>query len=501
MAQTNYTPISLYYSTTASAVPTAANLVPGELAINTNDGKLYYEDSSGVVQVLATKSTGSIGGSNTQVQFNNSGSLGGSSGLTWDGSFLTTSSIKNSALTSGRVTYAGASGLLTDSANLLYSGTDLTVYGLTVGRGNGAISTNTVIGYQALASTSAGLNTVYGYQAGYSNTTANLNSYFGYQAGYTLSTGGACSAFGYQALKNNTGANNNAYGSEALLSNTSGTNNHAFGTGALAVNSTGSNNVAVGGAALNSNSSGGTNTAVGQQALTANTTASQNTAVGYKALFSKSTGNSNTAMGYQALYNNTTSVNNVAVGADALYNATGDGNTSVGTGCGSGISTGSYNTAIGLVAMTATTYTGTFNTCIGYNANPSSASVSSEFTLGDSSIATLRCQVTTITALSDARDKENVQELQAGLDFVSKLKPVSFDWNMRDGGKVGIADIGFIAQDLKQVQIDTGIVIPDLVYEENPERLEAGYGKLLPVLVKAIQELKAEFDAYKATHP
>ena len=126
MAQTNYTPISLYYSTTASAVPTAANLVQGELAINTNDGKLYYEDSSGVVQVLATKSTGSIGGSNTQVQFNNSGSLGGSSGLTWDGSFLTTSSIKNSALTSGRVTYAGASGLLSDSATLTYNGTILT---------------------------------------------------------------------------------------------------------------------------------------------------------------------------------------------------------------------------------------------------------------------------------------------------------------------------------------------------------------------------------------
>jgi len=89
MAQTNYTPISLYYSTTASAVPTAANLVPGELAINTNDGKLYYEDSSGVVQVLATKSTGSIGGSNTQVQFNNSGSLGGSSSFTWDGTTVT----------------------------------------------------------------------------------------------------------------------------------------------------------------------------------------------------------------------------------------------------------------------------------------------------------------------------------------------------------------------------------------------------------------------------
>jgi len=56
MAQAGYTPISLYYSTTAAAVPTAGNLVPGELAININDGKLYYENSSGVVTLLAQSS-------------------------------------------------------------------------------------------------------------------------------------------------------------------------------------------------------------------------------------------------------------------------------------------------------------------------------------------------------------------------------------------------------------------------------------------------------------
>jgi hypothetical protein len=59
MAQAGYTPISLYYSTTASAVPLAANLVPGELAININDGKLYYENSSGVVTLLAQSSAAS----------------------------------------------------------------------------------------------------------------------------------------------------------------------------------------------------------------------------------------------------------------------------------------------------------------------------------------------------------------------------------------------------------------------------------------------------------
>jgi len=89
MAQSGFTPISLYYSTTASAAPIAGNLVNGELAININDGKLYYKDSGGTVQVLASKGSGTVGGSNTQVQFNNSGVLGGSANFTWSGTALT----------------------------------------------------------------------------------------------------------------------------------------------------------------------------------------------------------------------------------------------------------------------------------------------------------------------------------------------------------------------------------------------------------------------------
>ena len=57
MAQTNYTPISLYYSTTPTAVPVNTKLVNGELAINIADGKLYYKDSSNVVQLLANTAT------------------------------------------------------------------------------------------------------------------------------------------------------------------------------------------------------------------------------------------------------------------------------------------------------------------------------------------------------------------------------------------------------------------------------------------------------------
>jgi hypothetical protein len=57
MAQAGYTPIQLYFSTTASAVPVNTNLANGELAININDGKLYYKDSGGVVRLLASNAT------------------------------------------------------------------------------------------------------------------------------------------------------------------------------------------------------------------------------------------------------------------------------------------------------------------------------------------------------------------------------------------------------------------------------------------------------------
>jgi hypothetical protein len=60
MSQVGFTPISIYYSATATNVPTAGNLVAGELAINTADGKLFYKDSAGVVQTIASKA-GALG--------------------------------------------------------------------------------------------------------------------------------------------------------------------------------------------------------------------------------------------------------------------------------------------------------------------------------------------------------------------------------------------------------------------------------------------------------
>lgn len=111
MAASGFTPISLYYSTTAAAAPVNTNLVNGELAINITDGKLYYKDNSGVVQTLATK--GGVGSStNTQVLYNSSGLVVGSSNLTFNGTTLSANTLN-----------------LTNALGAAYGGTGLTSLG------------------------------------------------------------------------------------------------------------------------------------------------------------------------------------------------------------------------------------------------------------------------------------------------------------------------------------------------------------------------------------
>ncbi len=57
MAQSGYTPIQLYYSTTAAAVPVNTNLASGELALNIQDEKLYFKNAAGTVKLLASNAT------------------------------------------------------------------------------------------------------------------------------------------------------------------------------------------------------------------------------------------------------------------------------------------------------------------------------------------------------------------------------------------------------------------------------------------------------------
>lgn len=208
-------------------------------------------------------------------------------------------------------------------------------------------------------------------------------------------------------------------------------------------------------------------------------------------------GSINTFGGYAAGYELTTGTGNTAYGDHALFFCNGNDNTAIGRNAGDTLTSGIENTFVGHAAGVTLT-TGNNNSFLGKGAQPATATTSNSITLGNSSITVLRCQVTSITALSDARDKKDVVDLSFGLDFIRKLRPVEFTWDMRDGGKVDVKDSGFIAQELKAAQEEAdGKDVLQLVYEDNPEKLEASAGRLIPVLVKAIQELAAELEELK----
>jgi len=208
MAQTNFTPISLYYSATATNVPTAGNLVAGELAINTADGKLFYKDSAGVVQTIASKA----------------GALGDVVGP----ASATDNAISRFDATTGKLIQ---NSLVTVSdTGAISAPVDASISGLTVGKGASAVATNTALGVSALAAnTTASRNTAIGYQAGYTNTTNIASTYVGYRAGY-LATGAQCTFVGDNAGQNSTGTLNGFFGQAAGYLVTSGAKNTIIGS-------------------------------------------------------------------------------------------------------------------------------------------------------------------------------------------------------------------------------------------------------------------------------
>lgn len=345
-------------------------------------------------------------------------------------------------------------------------------------------------------------NTFIGFEAGNDNTTATDNTAVGFRSLDVATTGSRNTALGSNSLGGmTTGTDNVAVGRRAIEGSSSGSQNVAVGANSLlssSMNATG--NVAVGHSALSSNT-GAENTAVGYFALNFNTTGERNVAVGTNAAFNLTTGSNNVAIGNGALDAATTGGRNIAIGQNAMGTGVATNsfglNVAVGDGSLENVSSGVRNVGLGPFSGSSIT-TGSFNTLLGNNAQPSSATIDHEITLGNTSTVALRCQVTTITSLSDARDKTDIQPLNAGLEFVEALNPVSFTWNMRDGGKVGEADTGFIAQDLQMAQEWAGVTIPGLVYDVNPDKLEAGYGKLIPVLVQAIKDLSAKVNLLEA---
>lgn len=105
--------------------------------------------------------------------------------------------------------------------------------------------------------------------------------------------------------------------------------------------------------------------------------------------------------------------------------------------------------------------------------------------------------ITTYATISDHRLKENVKPMQGALEKVLQLNPVTFAFK-----NSGEASQGFIAHELQAVIPDAVTGEKDAV-DENGKPLYQGVDAsfLIATLTAAIQELKFEFDAYKASHP
>ena len=363
---------------------------------------------------------------------------------------------------------------------------DITVQGVTVGRGAGAVSTNTAVGLSAISGSNTGAN----------NT-----------------------AVGWEALKVNTsGAQNVAVGRSALAANTTGASNNSIGVGALSVNTTGSNNTAVGG-----------------DALVANTTASNNTAVGYQAGYTNTTGTNNTFLGYVAGRQGNGTYNTF-IGDTAGYNTSGTLNALIGQGAGYLITSGSKNTVLGsfsgnqggLDIRTASNYIvlsdgdgnprGYWDSNATFNINYSAAGMAffnnTRATNGDTVLTMglgantnnttsyyLVCSQPgvgnryliygngTYATISDERFKKNIETTRNGyLEDICKLRVVKYNWKTDDDSAK--KELGLIAQEVEQV-------FAGLVDSTETNKM-IKYGVLVPMLLKAIQELKAEVDSLKA---
>ena len=233
----------------------------------------------------------------------------------------------------------------------------------------------------------------------------------------------------------------------------------------------------------------------------------QCTFIGNNAGYAGGSGSFNTTVGTNSLRNLTSGGYNSALGNLCLYRVeTGEYNSSLGNKAGHNVTTGSNNTFVGHNAgyiqdnyATTALDTGSNVTCLGYEAVPSSTTATNEITLGDNDITSLRCNVQTISSLSDERDKTAIKDLTFGLDFINDMRPVEFTWNRRDGSLGAKTDMGFIAQELYDVELDhSSSSRTRLVNWENPEKLEADYVRSYPILVKAVQELSAQVTALQA---
>ncbi|HMH21221.1 MAG TPA: tail fiber domain-containing protein [Puia sp.] len=296
----------------------------------------------------------------------------------------------------------------------------------------------------------------------------------GYGAG-GLNNGTLSVAIGYYASAQDPGYENVAVGAYSLYRNTGGRYNAAIGYGVLYNNYSGSDNTGMGYASFSSNTTGSSNSAFGADAMRQNTYGSNNTAVGNAALYGTTGSQYNTAIGY-----------NAGRSYDLGYN-----NTILGANCGGSFS-GQYN----MIAI------GQAVTC----PDNSTARIGNSATWSIGGYAGW-------SNFSDGRYKKDIKEDVKGLEFIMKLRPVTYHLNMTSLSKrlgegngaewdkqmtAALADkekmvlTGFVAQEVEKAAAETGYAFSGVDKPRSDSGLYAlRYAEFVVPLVKAMQEQQA----------
>lgn len=318
----------------------------------------------------------------------------------------------------------------------------------------------------------------------------NQNTFVGDLAGQSVTTGSNNTALGRWVLvANTTGNNNTAVGPTALRHNEAGSANTAVGASALYRNETGINNTALGNSSLINNVSGSVNVGLGSTVLYSNTTGGTNTAIGSSAMFTNTTGSGNLAVGSYSLFYNTTSFNNVAIGKQAAFT----------------YDQGGQNTFLGAYAESnASGYSN--STALGYQAT---ISASNQVRVGNASVTSIGGHQNW-TNVSDARLKTDVKTDVPGLDFINRLRPVTYQLDRNkirqslgqeptERDTPGQRSTGFLAQEVEAAAQALGFAFSGVDAPKNEQDFYGlRYAEFSVPLVKAVQELDAENKQLKA---
>lgn len=451
MAQTGFTPIQLYSSSTTGNAPSAGNLLNNstgsELAINITDGKLFYKDNGGSVQVIGWKTTPTTAGGTGLTSYTAGDMLYYASGTVLS---------KLAIGSSGQ--YLSSSGTAPQwSAPAALTKTNDTNVTLTLG---GSASTallnaaSLTLGWTGTLAATRGGTGLGSYAVGdilYADTTTSLAKLADVATGNALISGGVGVAPSWGKIGLTThvlGTLPIANGGTNLTSFTSGGLLYASSTSALA-SATG---------VLSTGTSLGIGISPSYLLDIYSATAGQWTHF-------KGTNTSE----FSEMWFGTDSSDSPNIVYQAFNNSTG-----------------------GMYYYLRFGGTTSFYNCIAFDSGGNAYKSSGAGSW---------------LALSDSKIKTNVQPVVGGLSRILQLKPVTFDYKQPSAHKDKVTDKGFIADEFMQIYPDSVIetefiASDDRQYFAPGEKAKSmGYNaEFYADLVSAIQELKAEFDAYKSTH-